>query len=235
MDGRRQRQRAAALEFFQVNFLAHEFADNDLLFFDIFVGVHHDEIEFVAHRDVLLQNASLKNAETFIRIGRKPQIHARLEKFQFRTAFENPVQRNFQVRFEKQREVGLRGETVNAANPFRRAAARHVARERRESIAVAQHDVTGAQQRQQMAFVAVGKIRRVDQAERRRREQFAFFAFARGGFDQLGRIPFAEIDFDALGFEPAFEQINLRGLARTVESFDGDEPSRENSVPQKFS
>jgi hypothetical protein len=157
-------------------------------------------------------------------IGRQPQIHARLEKFQLGAAFENPVQRHLQIRLEKHREVRLRGEAVNAAHPFRRAAARHVARERGENVAVAQHDVARAQQRQQMALVAVGKIRRMNQAERRRREQFALFALARGGFDQFGGIPFAEIDLDALGLQPAFEQVNLRGLARTIEAFDGDEP-----------
>jgi len=76
-----------------------------------------------------------------------------------------------------------------------------------------------------MALVAVGKIRGVNQAERRGRKQFALFAFARGGFHELGRVPFAEIDLDALGFKPAFKQINLRGLARAVESFNGDQSS----------
>ena len=144
------------------------------------------------------------------------------------------LQRHLQIRLEEKREVGQRGEIVNAAHPFRRAAARHVARERGENVAVAQHDVARAQQRQQMAFVAVGKIRRVDQAEGRRREQFALFALARGGFDQFGRVPLAEIDLDALGFEPAFEQINLRGLARAVEAFDGDEPARKIQFRKSF-
>ena len=85
-----------------------------------------------------------------------------------------------------------------------------------------------------MPFVTIGKIRGVDQTERRRREQFAFFAFARGGFDQLGGIPFAEIDLDALGFQPAFEQVNLRGLARTIEAFDGDQSSGKIQFRKSF-
>ena len=182
----------------------------------------------------MLQNAALKNTEAFIGIGRQPQIHARLEKFQLRAAFQNAVERHFQVRLEKKRHVGQRGEIVIAAHPFGRTAAHHVARKRGENVAVAQHHVAGAQQRQQMAFVAVGEIRRVNQAERRRREQFAFFALAGGRFDQFRRIPFAEIDLDALGFEPALKQINLRGFARPIEALDGDEPSGKIQFGKSF-
>ncbi len=64
-----------------------------------------------------------------------------------------------------------------------------------------------------MPFITIGKIGGVDQAERGRREQFALFALAGGGFDKLGRIPFAEINLDAFGFEPPLEQVNLCGLA----------------------
>ena len=85
-----------------------------------------------------------------------------------------------------------------------------------------------------MALVAVGKIRRVNQAERRRREQFALFALAGGGLHQLGRVPTAEINLDALGFEPALEQINLRGLAGAVEPLDGDEPPRKIEFRKSF-
>ena len=72
---------------------------------------------------------------------------------------------------------------------------------------------------------AIGEIRRMDEAECRRREQFPLFALASGGFYQLGGIPFAKVDLDALGLEPALEQINLRGFARPIKAFNGDEPS----------
>ena len=78
-----------------------------------------------------------------------------------------------------------------------------------------------------MPLVAVGEIGRVDEAEGGRREQFALLALARGGLDQLGRVPFAEIDLDALRLQPAFEQVNLRGLARAVEALDGDQSARK--------
>jgi len=78
-----------------------------------------------------------------------------------------------------------------------------------------------------MPLVAVGEVRGVDEAEGRWREQFALFALARGRFHQFRRVPLAEIDLDALGFQPALEQINLRGLARPVEALDGDQSSRK--------
>ena len=224
----------AAAEPRQVDPLAHDLAHERLLFFHMLIGVHHHEFEFAGHRQVLLQNAALEDAKTFVGIGREPQIHARLEKFQLRAAFQNAVERHLQVRLEKEHDVRQRGEIVDAAHPVRRTTAHHVARERGENIAVAQHDVAGAQQRQQMAFVTVGEIRRVNEAERRRRQQLALFALAGGGFHQLGGIPLAEIDLDALGFEPALEQINLRGLARPVEALDGDEPPGEIQFGKSF-
>ena len=78
-----------------------------------------------------------------------------------------------------------------------------------------------------MAFVAVGKVRGVDEAEGGGGEQFAFFALAGGGLDEFGGVPLAEIDLDALGLEPALEEIDLRGLAGAVQAFDGNQAARE--------
>ena len=110
---------------------------------------------------------------------------------------------------KKKVRSGKRGEIVDAAHPFRRATADDVAGESGENIAVAQHDVTGAQQRHQMAFVTISEIGRVNQAEGGGRKQFALFAFAGGGFYQFGGVPFAEINLQSLQFQPAFEQVNL--------------------------
>ena len=121
----------------------------------------------------------------------------------------------------------MRGKIINAAHPFRRAAADGVAGEGGENVTVAQHDVTGAQQRDQLPFVTVGEIRRVNEAEGGGREQFALFSLAGGVLDQLGGIPFAEKDLEALQFQPAFEQINLGGFARAIQPFDRDQPARE--------
>ena len=50
----------------------------------------------------------------------------------------------------------------------------------------------------------------------------------------FGRVPLAEIDLDALGFQPALEQVNLRGLARAVEALDGDQPARKIQFGKRF-
>ena len=105
---------------------------------------------------------------------------------------------------------------------------RKVARHQRIDVAVAEHQVTGAQQRHELAFVAICKIRRVNQAERGGREQLLFLALAGGALDELGRIPLAEKDLEPLRLEPAFEQIDLRGLARAVQPFHRDQASRES-------
>jgi len=76
-----------------------------------------------------------------------------------------------------------------------------------------------------MPFIPVSKIRGVNQAECRGGKQLAFFALAGGGFDQFGRIPLAEIDLDSLRLKPSLEEVDLRGLARSIQTFDGDEAS----------
>ena len=128
---------------------------------------------------------------------------------------------------KKKRQVRVRREIIDAPHPLRRAAAHGVSCERGENIAVAEHDVTGAQQRHQLAFVAVGEIRGVDEAEGGGREQFAFFAFAGRGLDEFGGIPFAEKNLQALQFQPAFEEVDLCGFAGAVQPLDRDEAPRK--------
>src|ERR1700722_38536 len=140
-----------------------------------------------------------------------------------RTAIEDALERDFQLRLEKESQVRMRGETVEAAHPFGRAAAHGVAGECGKNVAVAKHDVTSAQERDELPFIAVGKIRGVDEAEGRGREQFALFALAGGTFDDLGGVPFAEEDPEPLQLQPALEQINLGRLAGTIQPFHRDE------------
>src|SRR5215510_14829474 len=78
-----------------------------------------------------------------------------------------------------------------------------------------------------MALVAVSKIGRVNEAESSRRKQLALFALAGGGFDQLGGIPFTEINLEPFALQPALEQVDLRGLARAIEPLNGDQPAWE--------
>ena len=149
-------------------------------------------------------------------------------------AVQDALERHFQVGLEEEGEVGQRGEVVDAAHPFGRAAADHVAGKGGEDVAVAQDDVAGAQQRHQVPFVAVGEIGGVNEAEGGRREQLALLALAGGGFDQLGGIPLAEIDLQLLQFEPALQQINLGGFPRAIQAFHRDEAAGETEFGKRF-
>src|SRR5437016_1098365 len=83
-------------------------------------------------------------------------------------------------------------------------------------------------------LIAVGEVGGVNETESGGSEQFPFLAFAGGGFDQYRGIPLAEIDFQALQLEPAFEQINLGGFARAIQAFDGDKAAREVEFGERF-
>ncbi len=169
----------------------------------------------------------MKDAEALLGVTRQPKVHARLEKLELRPTLEDAMQRHFEARLEKKREVGKRCEVVEPAHPLGRTPPHRVARERGEDVAIAQHEVARAQQRHELPFVSVREIRRVDEAERRRREQGHLLALARRGLHEVGRIPLAEEDLQPLQLEPALEQVNLCGLARAIQPLDRDEPARE--------
>ena len=78
-----------------------------------------------------------------------------------------------------------------------------------------------------MPLVAVGEVRRVDQAERRGGQQLAFLAFARGGFHQFRGVPLAEVHFQPLRLQPALQQVNLRGFPRAIQALDRNQPAGE--------
>ena len=144
------------------------------------------------------------------------------------------MQGNFEVRLEEKGQIGQGGKVIEAADPLGRAAAHDVPAKCGENVTVAQHEVASAQQWDQVPLVAIGKIGRVNQAESRGRKQFALFAFAGGGFDEFGGIPFAEIDFEPLKLEPAFQQVNLGGFAGTIETLDGNQTARKPQLGKCF-
>jgi len=85
-----------------------------------------------------------------------------------------------------------------------------------------------------LAFIAVGEVGGVDEAESGGGKQLALFALAGGVFDQRGGIPLAEKDLQPLQLQPAFEQVNLRGLAGAIQSFHGNQSSREPQFRKSF-
>src|SRR5262249_12481490 len=134
---RRQWQGGFAFETGQLNPLANQLPDYGLLHLHALVGVNHTEIELRAHRQVLLENAPLKDAKALVLVGGQPQIHARFKEFQLRPPIQDAVQRHFQISLEEERQVGQRGEIVNAAYPRRRAPAHDIAPKSRKDIPIA--------------------------------------------------------------------------------------------------
>ena len=143
-------------------------AQHALLFLDQAIGVDQGEVEFRAHRQVLLENAGLKDAEAFLDIGGKSEIHAGFEVLQLGPVLHDPVERGFQIGLEEEDDIGSGCEIVNASHPVGRTAPHGVPGEGGIDITVAQDDVTGAQQGHQLPFVTIGEIGGVDEAESRR-------------------------------------------------------------------
>jgi len=143
--------------------------------------------------------------------------------FEGRSVVEDAGEGDFEAGLEEEGEVGEGGEAVDATDPFLGATSDDIAGEGGEDEAVAEDDVTGLEEGNELAFVAVGEVGGVDEAEGGGGEEILFLALAGGGFDQGGGVPLAEEDLEALQFEPAFEEIDLGRLAGAVEAFDGDE------------
>src|SRR4051794_29136700 len=194
-------------KFAQVQFSRDQFADHALLRFNVLVGVHDREPELGTHGQVLLEDPALENPKALVRVRRNAQIHARLKIFQCGAALQDSLQGNLQIRLKEKGDVRKRGEIVNSADPLRGAAPRGVPREGRKYIAIAEDDITGAKQRNELPFVAICEISGVDQAESGGGEQFAFFALAGGGLDQIRGVPFTEKNLQALHLQPASQQV----------------------------
>ena len=47
-------------------------------------------------------------------------------------------------------------------------------------------------------------------------------------------MPVAEEDLEALQFKPAFEQVNLGGLAGAIEPFNGNQPAGKIQFRKSF-
>ena len=130
---------------------------------------------------------------------------------------------DFERHAEVKGDVGMDREAVELLHPIAIHAAHGVAGQRGENVAVGQHEVAGAEQRQDLPFVAVGEVRGVDERKRRRREELAFLAFGRGFLDEDGRIPLREKDAIAFQFEPALHEIDLGGFPRAIQALDSDQ------------
>jgi hypothetical protein len=218
----------------KVDFACDELAHNVLLGLDVLVGVHHHELELGAHGQILLEDAALENAEALIRVGGQAQVHAGLKILELRAAIQDALEGNFQVGLEEKGHVRQRRKVVDAADPLRGTAAYGVAGEGREYIAIAQDDIPGAEQGNELALITVREVGGMDEAKSGGRKELALFAFAGGGLDEVRGVPFTEEDLEALDFKPAAQQVNLGGFPGAIEAFYGDQASRKTQFRKRF-
>src|SRR4029077_1887155 len=111
------------------------------------------------------------------------------------------------------------GEGVEVPHPFRIAAARDVAYERREDVPVAQHEIPGLQGRKDVALVPVREVGGVKQRKGARRQQIPLLPSTYDVADKLGRVPLGEERAVSPEREPLPEELRLRRLAAPVEPF----------------
>src|SRR5690348_7161157 len=102
-------------------------------------------------------------------------------------------------------DVRNRREAIEISEPARRATARGVARKRRVNIAICEHQIIALEQRHDLTFAAICKIRGVQQGKCRWSEEPALFAAARGRLHERRGIPFSEVQTVTTDFEPALQ------------------------------
>ena len=174
------------MEFGEVNTIGDHFAHQCLLGFNRLVGVNDVESVRGAHGKVLFEKPALKNAEALDRVWRESKVHASLEVLGLLATVQNPLQRRFQARFEEEGQIRLRCEAVEVPHPIRRAAPHDIPCKGGVDVAVAEDDIPGAQQGNQVSFVTVGEIRGVDETECCWGEKVCLFALAGCAFNQIG-------------------------------------------------
>jgi len=58
-------------------------------------------------------------------------------------------------------------------------------------------------------------------------QDFLFLSLSRGLFHEFRGVPFREKHLVSFKFQPTFEEPDLGGFARSIQTFDGDQPSRD--------
>ena len=209
-----------------LQFARHQLPHAALLIGDAAGRVDDLQAELVDEVVVLLEHLALEQAEALVHVGAPAHVHAGLVELQLHPPREQPVERDLDRHPEVERDVGLHREAVQVAHPLPVHAARDVPRERRVGVPVGQHDHPGLERRDDLVEQAVGEVGRVQQAERRRRQQVLLLAGLGRRLDQRGRVPLSDDDRPAGRRQPLGEQAELRGLARAVDALDDDQASR---------
>src|SRR5579884_2448971 len=129
-------------------------------------------------------NSALKNSEALIWILGITHIHAGFVVLHSRAAIKNPPKRRFQGDIEEKCHVRFQRITVELPNPCAVAAADGIASEGSENVSIREDDISGVEQRQDLPFIPVRKVRAVNQREGCWRQELTFLTFPRGFFDE---------------------------------------------------
>jgi len=122
--------------------------------------------------------------------------------------------------------VRLHGEGIQIPHPARIDAARDVAGERRVDVSVRQDGGPRLQVRDDPVGEPVGEVGRVQQAERRRRQEVLLLAALGRLPDEVRRVPLGKYNLMPARFEPLVQELDLRALAGAVDPFDDEQFSR---------
>ncbi len=143
----------------------------------------------------------------------------------------DPATRDLRRHREVEDEIRPQQRRVALEEPIELEAARGVARERGEQVAIGEHRLASPERRQDLGLDAVAEIDRVEQRVFERRQRADLLADADERLDQRRRRPPRRDDGLAAALQPGAQQLALRRLARAVGAFKGDEQAARAIAP----
>src|SRR5436853_6667751 len=196
-----------------------------LLMLDRARRIDNGQSELVDHFFVPVAYHSLKKPETLLDVFGHLEIHSGLVILEGCPSSEDSLQRYIQRHAKIERPCGLHREFVEVAHERGADAASYISRECSDDVAIRQHDRARFERRHDMSLDSIGKIGRVNQRERRRRQHVLVLAAPGGRLHQRRGIPFAEEYHVAFAAQPLPEQAQLGRFAGAVDSLDYEELS----------
>ena len=141
---------------------------------------------------------------------------------------EHAADQRLDVDLQVEDHVRRDREAVQVAQPLPIDAAHAGARERREDVAIRQHDEAGLERRDDLLLEPVGEVGGVEQHEGQLVERVARLGELDRRLHQRRARPAGFDDAVALDLEPLAQQLNLRAAADAVGALDGDQLARDS-------
>src|SRR6516225_9226745 len=128
-------------------------------------AVEDNEIVGVHHLVIFLEDARLKELETFGAVVGEAEVHAGFVVFELGAATKNAVDGDVEWRTEIESDIGDGSKAVEIAEPTMRTAASRVAGKGGVDVAVSKNEVVALQEGHDLALAAVGEVRRMQQGK----------------------------------------------------------------------